>query len=128
MKTARKTVSAQKPQPAAVLTEAVLRTSKLLALSNSELARILGVSDSSVSRLLAHGRQIDPASKEGELALLLVRLYRSLDALVGGDKDQRLAWLRSNNRALNGRPADLIGSAAGLVNTVAYLDSARATL
>jgi plasmid maintenance system antidote protein VapI len=128
MKTVRKTVPAQKPQPAAVLTEAVLRTSKLLALSNSELARILGVSDSSVSRLLAHGRQIDPASKEGELALLLVRLYRSLDALVGGDKDQRLAWLRSDNRALNGRPADLIGSAAGLVNTVAYLDSARATL
>lgn len=128
MKTARKTAPAQKPQPAAVLTEAVLRTSKLLALSNSELARILGVSDSSVSRLLAHGRQIDPASKEGELALLLVRLYRSLDALVGGDKEQRLAWLRSNNRALNGRPADLIGSAAGLVNAVAYLDSARATL
>jgi plasmid maintenance system antidote protein VapI len=128
MKNARKTAPAQKPQPAAVLTEAVLRTSKLLALSNSELARILGVSDSSVSRLLAHGRQIDPASKEGELALLLVRLYRSLDALVGGDKDQRLAWLRSDNRALNGRPADLIGSAAGLVNTVAYLDSARATL
>jgi plasmid maintenance system antidote protein VapI len=128
MKTSRKTVPAQKPQPAAVLTEAVLRTSKLLALSNSELARILGVSDSSVSRLLAHGRQIDPASKEGELALLLVRLYRSLDALVGGDKEQRLAWLRSNNGALNGRPADLIGSAAGLVNTVAYLDSARATL
>ena len=128
MKQTRKAVPAQKPQPAAVLTEAVLRTSKLLALSNSELARILGVSDSSVSRLLAHGRQIDPASKEGELALLLVRLYRSLDALVGGDKDQRLAWLRSDNRALNGRPADLIGSAAGLVNTVAYLDSARATL
>ena len=128
MKTTRKAVPAHKPQPAAVLTEAVLRTSKLLALSNSELARILGVSDSSVSRLLAHGRQIDPASKEGELALLLVRMYRSLDALVGGDKDQRLAWLRSDNRALNGRPADLIGSAAGLVNTVAYLDSARATL
>ena len=128
MKTSRKAVPAQKPQPAAVLTEAVLRTSKLLALSNSELARILGVSDSSVSRLLAHGRQIDPASKEGELALLLVRMYRSLDALVGGDKDQRLAWLRSDNRALNGRPADLIGSAAGLVNTVAYLGSARATL
>jgi plasmid maintenance system antidote protein VapI len=128
MKAARKNVPSQKLQPAAVLTEAVLRTSKLLALSNSELARILGVSDSSVSRLLAHGRQIDPASKEGELALLLVRLYRSLDALVGCDKDQRLAWLRSDNRALNGRPADLIGSAAGLVNTVAYLDSARATL
>lgn len=116
------------PDPSAVLTEAVVRTAKLLTLSNGELARVLGVSDSSISRLLSRGRVIDPGSKEGELALLLVRLYRSLDALVGGDKEQRLAWLRSTNRALNGRPIDLIGSATGLVNTVAYLDSARATL
>ena len=129
MKTPEKAPSAlRQPQAAAVLTKAVLRSAKLLDLSNAELAQVLGVSDSSISRLLAHGRQIDPASKEGELALLLVRLYRSLDALVGGDKDQRLAWLRSNNRSLNGRPAGLIGSATGLVNTVAYLDSARATL
>jgi len=113
---------------AAVLTKALLRSAKLLDLSNAELAQVLGVSDSSISRLLAQGRQIDPASKEGELALLLVRLYRSLDAMVGGDNDQRVAWLRSNNRSLNGCPATLIGSATGLVNTVAYLDSARATL
>ena len=128
MKVDAKVSALQKPQPAAVLTEAVLRTAKLLALSNAQLAKVLGVSDSSISRLLGRARLIDPESKEGELALLLVRLYRSLDALVGGDREQRLAWLRSDNQALNGRPADLIASAAGLVNTVAYLDSARATL
>lgn len=116
------------PQAAAVLTKALLRSAELLDLSNAELAKVLGISDSSVSRLLANERQIDPASKEGELALLLVRLYRSLDAVVGGDDEQRWAWLRSNNRSLNGAPAALIGSATGLVNTVAYLDSARATL
>ena len=57
---------------------------------------------------------IDPASKEGELAMLLVRVYRSLDALVGGDKEQRLAWLRSTNRFMNARPADLLATAGAL--------------
>jgi len=62
------------------------------------------------------------------LALLLVRLYRSLDALVGGNDGQRQAWMMSYNRALNARPIDLITSAAGLTRTVDYLDAARATL
>ncbi len=62
------------------------------------------------------------------VALLLVRVYRSLNALVGGDKEQRLAWLRSTNRFMNARHADLLATASGLVSTVAYLDSARARL
>jgi hypothetical protein len=93
-----------------------------------ELARILGVSGSSVSRLMNQARLIDPASKEGELALLLVHVHRLLDALVGGDKEQRLAWLRSINRVMNARPADLLKTVTGLVNTVAYLESARGRL
>ena len=112
----------------AVLTQAVLRAADLLGLSSVELGRILGISESSVSRLVGRTRLIDSDSKEGELALLLVRVYRSLDALVGGDAAQRHAWLRSRNRSLNGRPADLLTTATGLVNTVAYLDSARARL
>ena len=79
-----------------------------------------------VSRLATGARTIDPASKEGELALLLVRLYRSLDALVGTDAAQRKAWLHTHNRALNSRPAALIERADGLVSVVAYLDAMRA--
>ena len=71
------------PAPDAVLTKALLRAADLLGLSSRVLARILGVSEASVSRLASGARTIDPASKEGELALLLVRVYRSLDALVG---------------------------------------------
>lgn len=120
--------NAPKPARSRVLTRAVMRSADLLRLSNSQLAQILGISESSVSRLVAGERQIDPESKEGELGLLLVRLYRSLDAMVGGDSDLRMTWLASNNRALNGPPLELITSASGLVNAVAYLDSARARL
>jgi hypothetical protein len=126
MKTSRKPLP--EPQAAAVLTQAVVRAARLLSLSNGELGQLLGLSESSVSRLLAGTREIDPSSKEGELGLLMVRLYRSLDALVGGDAEQRTRWLRSSNRALNGTPVELILTATGLVNTVAYLDTARARL
>jgi uncharacterized protein (DUF2384 family) len=115
-----------KPEPAAVLTQAVLRAARLLDLSSAALARILGVSEASVSRLASGTRQVDPQSKEGELALLLVRVYRSLDALVGTDGAQRKAWMESANRALNGRPIDLIEGAEGLVTVVSYLDAMRA--
>jgi transcriptional regulator with XRE-family HTH domain len=115
-----------RPESHAVLTKALLRASGLLGLSNAALARVLGVSEASVSRLASGARTIDPATKEGELALLLVRAYRSLDALVGTDAAQRKAWLGGFNRALNGRPVELIERADGLVAVVSYLDAMRA--
>jgi hypothetical protein len=117
---------APQPQPDVVLTKALLRAADLLELSSANLARILGVSEASVSRLTSGARSVDPDSKEGELALLLVRVYRSLDALVGTDAAQRKAWLHSANRALNGKPAELIQRADGLVSVVNYLDAMRA--
>ena len=114
------------PAPDVVLTKAVLRAAELLKVPSNVLARILGVSEASVSRLVGGSRTIDPASKEGELALLLVRVYRSLDALVGTDPAQRKAWLHGHNRALNGRPVELLQRADGLVGVVAYLDAMRA--
>lgn len=121
-----KAVPAVEPQADVVLTKAVLRAAELLEISSASLARILGVSEASVSRLASAARTVDPESKEGELALLLVRVYRSLDALVGTDAAQRKSWLHSPNRALNGRPAELIQRADGLVSVVNYLDAMRA--
>ena len=114
------------PKSDAVLTKALMRASSLLGLSKAVLARVLGVSEASVSRLASGARTIDPATKEGELALLLVRVYRSLDALVGTDAAQRKAWMSGFNRALNGKPIELIERADGLVAVVSYLDAMRA--
>jgi plasmid maintenance system antidote protein VapI len=115
-----------RPDPGAILTKAVLRATNLLGLSSAALARVLGVSEASVSRLATGARTIDPKSKEGELALILVRVYRSLDALVGTDDAQRKAWMGGYNRALNGRPRELVQRADGLVAVVSYLDAMRA--
>lgn len=118
----------QEVDRALVLGQATHRAAVLLGLNGREFASVLGFSEATVSRIGKGDRGIDPASKEGELSLLLVRVFRSLDALVGGDEAQRRSWMRSLNRGLNGVPADLIKSAEGLVRTLAYLDGLRAPL
>jgi hypothetical protein len=117
-----------RPQPdaAEVLTKAAGRAAELLGLNGAALARVLGSSEAGVSRLLRGQRHVKPDSKEGEMAALLIRLYRSLDALVGNDAERRRAWMHSTNSALGGVPAELILTAQGLVTTVAYLDAMRA--
>jgi transcriptional regulator with XRE-family HTH domain len=120
--------TAAAPRDAAVLAKALGRAAEALGLSGAALAAVIGASEATVSRLIRGERTLAPASKSGELALLVVRLYRSLDALVGHDGAARLAWMRSRNDALHGVPAELIRSAAGLVTVVAYLDSMRAPI
>jgi len=112
--------------PSAVLTTATIRASRLLGLSGAALARTIGVSEPTVSRMIRHQKYLNPRSKEGELALLLVRVYRSLDALVGSDDHKRNLWMNSHNAALGGHPGQLIQSAEGLVCTLNYLDGMRA--
>ncbi len=113
---------------ATVLSKALMRSAAYLGLNGAQLAAAIGVSESSVSRLVNGSRALELGTKEAELAALLIRCFRSLDALVGGDDAQRRAWMATHNRALNGVPRDLTASAQGLVNTLAYLDRMRAPL
>jgi hypothetical protein len=110
----------------ALVTKASLRAAERLDLSNKELARILGLSESTVSRMSAGNYALAPEQKPYELALLFVRLYRSLDSIVGGDAAVAKAWLRADNSALGDAPLARIMSIAGLTETIAYLDARRA--
>lgn len=121
------TFPAPTPDAARVTAKAVLAAAARLGLTHRHLAAAIGVSEASVSRL-QHGRGIDPARKEGELALLVVRLYRSLDALVGGDDAQARAWLHADNAHLGGVPAERIRRVEGLVDVIGYLDAMRGRL
>ena len=112
---------------ASVLTKAVLRAARALGVNQKRLASIVGASEATVSRL-GRTKQLDPDSKEGELALLFLRLYRSLDTLVGGDADKARAWLEADNLHLGGVPAQRIATVSGLVDAVSYLDALRGKL
>lgn len=112
------------PDATRVLTAATLAAARALRVRNRDLARVLGSSEASVSRLSA-GRRLDPGTKEGELALLFLRLFRSLDALVGGDEEKARRWLHAENAHVGGVPAERIRSVEGLVDVVQYLDAMR---
>ena len=113
------------PSESSVLTKAVTRAAGLLGLNQRQLADTLGLSAPTASRLFSGKYHLSPTrAKEWELGVLFVRLFRSLDALWGHEGTAR-TWLESYNTALGAAPLELIGSAAGLVRVVDYLDHAR---
>jgi hypothetical protein len=119
--------AATRPDPAEVLAKAARSAAERLGLRSRQLAQILGSSEASVSRLVKQ-RGLDPASKEGEIALLFLRAYRSLDTLVGGDDTRAREWLRAPNDHLGATPIERILTVEGLVDVVQYLDAMRGRL
>lgn len=113
--------------PAVVLAKATLSAAGRLGLTHRDLAVVLGTSEASVSRM-SRDRALRAGSAEASLALLFVRLFRSLDALTGGSEAGARAWFMAPNRHLGGVPAERIRSAEGLVNVVQYLDAIRGKL
>ena len=112
----------------AVLTKAALRAAERLGLSGRQLAEIVGVSEATVSRLKRGEAMLEDGSKPFQLAALLVRAFRSLDAITGGDEAVARAWLTAPNRALAARPLERMITVQELADVVAYLDARRAPL
>ena len=109
-----------------VLTEAVGRIAGCWKLTNEQLGAVLGLSPATASRLRAGGYELDRSTKAFELSQYLVRLFRSLDALMGSDDDAAMSWLRNVNLDLGGKPVDLIRSVRGLGEVANYVDDYRA--
>jgi uncharacterized protein (DUF2384 family) len=114
------------PDQAAVVTKAALRAADRLAIKSNIFARIVGISEPTVSRMRRGDYRLSREQKPFELAVLFIRLYRSLDAIVDGDDNVAQSWIRNDNTALKGRPLDLIQSVAGLTHVIQYLDARRA--
>lgn len=118
--------AASEDRRAAVLTTATVRAADLLGLTNAALARVLGLSPASVTRMARGEFTLGPDSKAFELAQYFVRLFRSVDAISGGDDEASRSWMTAHNTVLQGRPVDLVQTIEGLTRTVAYVDARRA--
>jgi transcriptional regulator with XRE-family HTH domain len=110
---------------AAVLSKATVRAAEQLNVRQAQLAKVLGLSAATTSRLAAGTWLLPQESKAWELAAAFVRLYRSLAAITGGKAQAMRDWLHSANEALGGEPAERILTAEGLFHVVQYLDAAR---
>lgn len=108
------------PDAKTVLTKAVINAAHGLGIKQTELGHVIGKDRTSIAR-----SGLDPASKSGELALMLVRCYRALSVLVGGDPQNIKHWFTTPNRHVGGVPKDLVMTVDGLVTVTHYLDAIR---
>lgn len=109
-----------------LLSSAVARVAGLWGLTNECVGETLGISPTSASRLKAGTYHLERGTKPFELGQYLVRLFRSLDSLVGSDDRSAISWLKAHNEDLDGRPIDLIRSVRGLGEVTSYVDDFRA--
>lgn len=113
-------------EKARVITKAVINAANLLGLTDAQLAKTLGVDPSTVSRGKRTKILVKPGTKQYEFALMLIRVFRSLDAIAGGDTVYVKSWMSSENRSLQKRPIDMLGETMEFSRVVNYLDARRA--
>ena len=118
-------IIAARPETGPVVTKAVIRSADRLRLNARTLAAIIGVSEASVSRMKRGDLELEPGTKPFEFGVLLVRLFQSLDAIVGGEDNAAASWLVNPNTELDARPIEKIQIVNGLLDVIAYLDARR---
>lgn len=96
-----------------VLSKAVLLAAEKLGLSIDQLAQVLGVDHTAIINM-----GVDPVSKPGQQALLLIRVFQSLYVLNGGDVEAIQTFMRSPNRMTAGIPVEQIQKDHGLVQVL----------
>ena len=89
-----------------ILTEASLRAAHFLGLDTAQVAQI-----SKETQL-----------ESEEVAILLVRAYKSLHSIMGGHEAEMRVWMSSENSDLQGIPEQLVMSAGGLNDVTCYLE------
>lgn len=110
-----------------VLCEALFNVQDKLGLTDAEIGQIIGKDRTSVQRIKKRG-EIDTRSKTGELTVYLIRIYRSLYALMGGDFVTMRHWLNVDNSHIGGVPGNAIQKISGLIQVTEYLDAMRGKL
>lgn len=113
-----------KPRQDAVLAKSLKNIKDFWDLSGVELAEIVGVDNSVISRLDTT-QAFHPDKKQGQLALMLIRVYRSLGAFLGDRISLQKDWLRAHHQVFNQSPLEAMKSPEGLAHVVMYLDAMR---
>ena len=115
-----------KPSPdrKVVLATAVLNAAEQLDLKQSQLAAVLGMHRTAISRM-KNKPELDPESKQGELAVMLIRIYRALFSLMDGDLEWMRHFMQSHNKVTKGVPREQIQTVVGLMSVLQFVDAMR---
>ena len=95
---------------------------------DKKIADVQAKTDKKIESVESQVEELQEKQKSFELAVLFVRLYRSLDAIVGGDDAVASIWLRNRNAILGIEPLGAIQTVPGLMHVIQYLDARRAVV
>ena len=104
-----------------VLTKAVLSSAKQLGLTLDQLAIVINLD--SVETL--NSLELDPDSSQGELAIILIRIAISLDALTGGETKWMQHFMKSPSKLTKGIPIEQIQTTEGLTTVLNVTEGLR---
>ncbi len=116
------------PREGAVLAKAVVRAADLLDVGSQELSVVVGLAETDLSKAREGDFAFESNESSFRSAIMFVRLFRSLDAIVGGNTGVARAWLRNENTVFESSPFEKIKNVAGLSEVVEYLDAKRAII
>jgi hypothetical protein len=105
-----------------VLRKALQRAGEELGLSAQDTAQAIGKSRTFFEQARAHSR-IDRHTQQ--MIALMLRLHRSLSALVGDDTELMRHWINTANHHTGGIPREQLQDPEQLVELVQYLDAMR---
>ena len=120
-----RTTSEKTAKQKMILAKAVLAAAERLGLAQDQLALILSID--SVKTLTS--LELDPTSKQGEIALTLISITTtSLDALTGGDTAWMQHFMKSPNKLLSGIPIEQIQNPQGLASVLQLVEGLQTKL
>lgn len=105
-----------------VLTKASWKAAELLGLKPEQFVRILHLECLDMN-LSEASLMFDSNSKQGEIALILIRIYKALYHLNGGDIKWMHHFLNSPNLLTGGIPMAQLESMSGLLSVLNTVES-----
>jgi hypothetical protein len=94
------------PPASELVTNAIMRASQDMGLKGTQIARIVGISPATTTRMRAGSYQLAEGSKPYEISTLLLRLYLALKKVVGEDPNALRGWMHTSNADLGGKPCE----------------------
>jgi hypothetical protein len=112
----------QKTQNSELMFEAYSAACDWFGLTKKEQAKILGVGRNTLHR---NKSGFAETTKEFEIQVMFVLVYRSLYLLLGGNQQAMQEWFDDHNIHLGAIPRDLCMQIKGIVHLNDYLDAMR---
>ena len=114
-----------------IIMTALVKIHEIYGIPQNIISNIIGVTSSKFSKLKNHhnGIDISPESNEGKLALYLIKVFRSLEAIFSRNENLCTKWISNPNSDFNNQtPIDLMADIMGLIRIITYLDYHRGRL